>query len=58
VYAPIIPFLSNSSAGCAITDAVIAVWFFANAPSIFDIAKIARNIKSKFNIASVFPGGG
>ena len=40
--APIIPFLSNSSAGCAITDALIAIWFFANAPSIFDIAKMAR----------------
>jgi hypothetical protein len=40
--APIIPFLSNSSAGCAITDAVIALWFFANAPSVFEIAKIAR----------------
>jgi Family of unknown function (DUF6010) len=41
--APIIPFLSNSSAGCAITDAVIALWFFANAPSVFEIAKIARH---------------
>jgi uncharacterized protein DUF6010 len=41
--APIIPFLSTSSAGCAITDAVIAVWFFANAPSIFDIIKTSRH---------------
>jgi hypothetical protein len=40
--APIIPFLSTSSAGCAITDAVISIWFFANAPSVFDIAKTAR----------------
>jgi uncharacterized protein DUF6010 len=40
--APIIPFLSTSSAGCAITDAVIAVWFFANAPSVFDIIKASR----------------
>ena len=44
--APIIPFLSNSSAGCAITDAVIAVWFFANAPSVFDIPKMTRNKNS------------
>jgi hypothetical protein len=36
---PIIPFFSNSSAGCAITDAIIAIWFFANAPSVFDLAK-------------------
>jgi Family of unknown function (DUF6010) len=40
---PIIPFLSTSSAGCAITDAVIAVWFFANAPSVFDIIKASRH---------------
>jgi hypothetical protein len=33
---PIIPFLPMSSAGCAITDAVIAVWFLADAPSLFD----------------------
>jgi hypothetical protein len=39
---PIIPFLPNSSAGCAITDLVLAVWFFANAPSVFDIGKTSR----------------
>jgi hypothetical protein len=33
---PIIPFISTSSAQCAITDTLIAVWFFANAPSVFD----------------------
>jgi hypothetical protein len=36
---PIIPFLPTSSLGCAITDAVIAMWFFANAPSVFDFAR-------------------
>jgi len=36
---PIIPFLPLSSLGCAITDAVIAMWFFANAPSVFDFAR-------------------
>jgi hypothetical protein len=30
---PLLPFMPTSSAGCAITDAIIAVWFFANAPS-------------------------
>ena len=40
--APIIPFLPGSSAGCAITDAVIGVWFFANAPYVFDIGKANR----------------
>jgi hypothetical protein len=44
--APIIPFLLNSSAGCAITDAVISVWFFANAPSVFDIFLTNRSRKS------------
>ena len=39
---PIIPFLPASSLGCAITDAVLAVWFFANAPSVFDIGKRNR----------------
>ena len=36
---PIIPFLPTSSLGCAITDAVLAVWFFANAPSVFDLVR-------------------
>ncbi|HTC89315.1 MAG TPA: DUF6010 family protein [Bryobacteraceae bacterium] len=33
---PILPFVPNSSAGCAISDALLAIWFFAGAPSIFD----------------------
>ena len=36
---PIIPFLPASSLGCAITDAVLAIWFFANAPSVFEAGK-------------------
>lgn len=32
---PILPFAPTSSAGCAITDALIALWFFANAPSVY-----------------------
>jgi len=39
---PIIPFLPMSSLGCAITDTVLAVWFFANAPSVFDVGKRTR----------------
>jgi hypothetical protein len=30
---PIIPFVSASSRGCAVCDAVIALWCFADAPS-------------------------
>ena len=31
---PILPFIPNSSAGCAITDTLFAIWFFAGAPSV------------------------
>ncbi len=31
---PILPFILNSSAGCAITDTLFAIWFFAGAPSV------------------------
>jgi Family of unknown function (DUF6010) len=31
---PIIPFAPASSWGCAITDAILAVWFFASAPAL------------------------
>lgn len=39
---PIVPFAPTSSAGCAITDALIAIWFFADAPSVFDLFRSAR----------------
>ena len=39
---PIVPFAPLSSAGCAITDALIAVWFFAEAPSVFDSFRKVR----------------
>jgi hypothetical protein len=39
---PIVPFAPTSSAGCAITDAIIAVWFFAGAPSVFDVVNAGR----------------
>jgi len=42
---PILPFLANSSSGCAITDALLAIWFFANAPSVFDVGKTIRKSK-------------
>jgi hypothetical protein len=40
---PIVPFLPNSSAGCAICDALIAIWFFANAPSAFEFGNARRS---------------
>lgn len=33
---PIWPFVPTSSAGCAVFDSVIAVWFLAGAPSVFE----------------------
>ena len=33
---PIWPFMPGSSLGCAILDALIAAWFFAGAPSVFE----------------------
>jgi hypothetical protein len=32
---PIIPFIPNSSEGCAITDTLLAIWFFVGAPAVF-----------------------
>jgi uncharacterized protein DUF6010 len=39
---PIVPFAPTSSAGCAITDTIIAFWFFAQAPSVFDVISASR----------------
>jgi hypothetical protein len=35
---PIVPFQATSSAGCAITDALIAVWFLRGAPTVSVLA--------------------
>jgi hypothetical protein len=34
---PILPFVPTSSAGCALCDAVLALWFFAGAPSVWSV---------------------
>ena len=36
---PIVPFQATSSAGCAITDALIAIWFWRGAPSVWELAR-------------------
>jgi hypothetical protein len=36
---PIVAFAATSSAGCAITDSLLAVWFFFGAPSVYDAAR-------------------
>lgn len=42
---PIVPFVSSSSAGCAICDPLLALWFFFNAPSVFRLFRV-QNSKS------------
>jgi hypothetical protein len=39
---PIIYFAPMSSAQCALTDALIALWFFAGAPSVIDALRARR----------------
>ncbi len=36
---PIVPFAAESSLGCAISDPVIALWFFAGAPSVYGLLR-------------------
>ncbi|MEQ9495974.1 MAG: DUF6010 family protein [Deltaproteobacteria bacterium] len=39
---PIWPFMETSSLGCAILDAAIALWFWVEAPSVFDGSRRRR----------------
>lgn len=36
---PIIPMDPSSSAGCAVCDPILAIWFFFGAPSIYTVFK-------------------
>ncbi len=36
---PIVEFSPSSSAGCAVCDTILALWFFFNAPSVFELFK-------------------
>ena len=40
---PIVPFVADSSLGCAICDPVIALWLFAGAPSVYDLLRKKAN---------------
>jgi len=44
---PILPFLPLSSAGCAICDSVIAVWYFLGAPPLYRATRLASATGSK-----------
>jgi hypothetical protein len=39
---PLLPFDATSSLGCAICDPVLAAWFFAGAPSVFEVMRQRR----------------
>ena len=44
---PIVPFVPTSSAGCAICDVGIALWYFAGAPSAYQWFGKTRTIASQ-----------
>ena len=44
---PIVPFSPSSSAGCAVCDTVLALWFFYKAPSVFDLFRKRKFDKAK-----------
>lgn len=44
---PIVPFSPSSSAGCAVCDTVLAVWFFFKAPSVFDLPHKRKIVEIK-----------
>lgn len=43
---PILPFSPSSSAGCAVCDAILAVWFFCQAPNVFNLFTHTKKITS------------
>lgn len=44
---PIVPFVPDSSLGCAICDPVIALWCFLGAPSVYSLVrKNKRRVRS------------
>jgi hypothetical protein len=43
---PIVYFQPTSSAGCAITDAILALWFFAGAPSAYTLLRRPQRARS------------
>ena len=43
---PIVPFSASSSAGCAVCDTILAIWFFYNAPSIYQFFRSPKPINA------------
>lgn len=46
---PIIPFSPSSSAGCAVCDSILAIWFFCGAPNVFQLFRGKQPLVSNFS---------
>jgi len=44
---PIIPFVPNSSLGCAVCDPVLAIWCFTGGPSLLSLARSLGGLNSR-----------
>ncbi|MCK8495336.1 DUF6010 family protein [Spirosoma sp. RP8] len=44
---PIVPFEPSSSAGCAVCDTILALWFFAGAPTVLNGLLAGRTSQGK-----------
>lgn len=44
---PIVPFAPDSSAGCAICDLILAIWFYYNAPAVIRLFGLTKSIELK-----------
>ena len=42
---PIVPFDPSSSAGCAVCDTILAIWFFYGAPSLISQLRQTKSVK-------------
>jgi hypothetical protein len=42
---PIVSFSPSSSAGCALCDALLALWFFLGAPSVYDWFRRRKTVR-------------
>lgn len=40
---PIVPFSPSSSAGCAVCDSILAIWFFMKAPPVINLFRKRAN---------------
>lgn len=43
---PIVALSPSSSAGCAVSDTILALWFFYKAPSVFNLFEKLKPIKA------------